>query len=308
MIFYKFKPVDTLFFKGAEPMSMGEDHTSSSMFPPFPNTIMGAIRTAYLKQHRINFNDYGKGKVDAKIHDDIGEAGKDATFSIIGPFFKKNNNYYIPAPYNWYMDKKDQDNKEILVTKSEKIESSLIKSSENIYWAKGGGELISIGGRWVNINDLYQNINTIDLLSIDDFADLEARTGIQLEDNRRIVKEGHLYSFSHRRLKDGVELVFGIDREIDIEDSGVLKLGGEQRFGMYQKIENPVPYINKGNCFLSLSMVCGTDTSNNALISTGKIQYAGGWDMKKGFHKDLKGYYPAGTVFNKKINNNLICF
>ena len=46
--------------------------------------------------------------------------------------------------------------------------------------------------------------------------------------------------------------------------------------------------------------------TNDAAVATGKIQYLGGWDMKKGFHKPMKGYFPAGSVFNKKLNDNFI--
>lgn len=313
--FFKFKPVDTLYFRGAEPMSMGEDHISSSVFPPPSHTISGALRTAYLKEHDIDFSDYGNGNVENKIHGDIGEAGEDSPFSVIGPFFLKNNNFYIPAPFNWYIKKPDEKNKnnknkdnKFMIIKSKKIETPLINSSRKIYWAKGEGELVSIGSKWIKVIDLYSDKNETELLNIDEFANFETRTGIALEENKRTVKERHLYSFKHARLKDDVEIIFGIDKEIDLANEGILKLGAEQRFGRYQKIENPFNEKSDEGNFLSLSLLEGTKEAEESLIATGKIHYIGGWDMKKGFHKDLKGYYPAGTVFNKKINDNLIKF
>ena len=55
---------------------------------------------------------------------------------------------------------------------------------------------------------------------------------------------------------------------------------------------------------LSIEEVKDTDL----LIGTGKMSYMGGWDKKKGFHKDMIPYYPPGSVFSKKININCIAF
>jgi CRISPR-associated protein Cmr3 len=310
-IFYKFKPVDTLFFKGAEPMSMGDDHTSSLIFPPAPSTISGAIRTAYLKQHEVNIKDYINGMAEQKVYDSIGKPENKAPFSIIGPFFKKNDDYFIPAPYSWYEEKKEEKEKKderVAVIKGKKINSPLIILNKDIYWAKGSGNLFSIGGGWIKINDFIEGKKTIAILRNDDFADFEPRTGIKIDNDKRTVEEGHIYSFTHIRLKESVELIFGIDEDLDIEDKGILKLGAEQRFGEYEKINNMFNKNNEGEFYLSLSIVEANKLTNESIIATGKTKYIGGWDMKKGFHKDLKGYYPAGTVFNKKISNNLIQF
>ncbi len=365
--FYEFKPVDTLYFRGAEPMNMGQDHTSSSIFPPPAHTISGAIRTAYLKQHDIDFKDYAHGSdvvryvedkqpngkdgvarnaatngnqsrndivEDSddlrKIIEDIGEAGKPAPFSVIGPLLKKGYEIYIPAPYSWYREKSRNGvaryvedangdtgkdgvarNAATTIIKSTRISSPLIQSRQSLQWAKGSGELESIGGKWIKLENLFSGDREMDLYPLTHkdpdkgFVEFEIRTGIALEHEKRTVREGHLYSFSHARLKEDVSLVFGIDREIALDDSGVLRLGAEQRFGHYGKIPNPMTG-GDGDQFLALSAVKGTEEANRAVIATGKIQYVGGWDMKKKFHKPMRGFYPAGTVFNKNINDNCI--
>ena len=58
MEWYKFFPVDTLYFKGADPMVMGENHTASYIFPPPAHTISGALRTAVLLQNGVSIKDY----------------------------------------------------------------------------------------------------------------------------------------------------------------------------------------------------------------------------------------------------------
>ena len=134
---------------------------------------------------------------------------------------------------------------------------------------------------------------------------MENRTGIALDSNRS-VRAHHLYAFSHARLNKNVNLIFGTDKDLPIFDNGVLKLGAEQRFGLYSKI--PDINFNNGNSglFMSASQVEGTEQANESVVATGKIQYQGGWDMKKGFHKPMTGFFPPGSVFKDKLNDNFI--
>ncbi len=307
MIFYSFKPVDTLYFRGAESAEMGADHNASTLFPPPPQTLAGAIRTEYLKQHKIDFKDYASGKVEQKIIDEIGEAGSVAPFSIIGPFFRKDGKMYISAPYNWYVKTPDgvacyAATKHHII-KSIPTTSNLFVSHKEVNWAKGE-DIETIGGKWILLDDIDKTEMRIFPLSF--FAETENHTGIALDSKKRTVRESHLYSFRHFRLQEDVELVFGIDKDISLAENGMLKIGAEQRFGSYKKIEVPLVSKEKTGLFMSLSMVKGDEEANKSVVATGKIQYVGGWDMVKGFHKPMSGFFPAGTVFNKKLNNNFI--
>jgi len=84
---YRFEPQDTLFFRGAEPAVMGESHSASFNFPPPPQTMAGALRTAVLVQNDIGFRDYKNGTCRAEILAAIGKAGEESPFGILGPFF-----------------------------------------------------------------------------------------------------------------------------------------------------------------------------------------------------------------------------
>ncbi|MCA1933133.1 MAG: hypothetical protein LDL13_06120 [Calditerrivibrio sp.] len=305
MIFYSFKPVDTLYFRGAESAEMGADHHASTLFPPPPQTIAGAIRTEYLKQHGIDFKKYLKGDVEQKIIDEIGEAGSDAPFSIIGPFFKKEEKFYIPAPYSWYTCSNSVGKvTKYKIIKAFPIKSPLFVSPQEANWAKGEN-IETIGGKWILLDDIDKD-ETENIFPLTHFANIENHTGIALDRRKKTTREGHLYSFRHFRLLEDVELVFGIDKEISLEEKGVLKLGAEQRFGSYRKISFTLKSRKISNLFMSLSIIKGSEEANSSIFATGKIRYIGGWDMVKGFHKPLNGYFPAGTVFNKKLNNNFI--
>ena len=307
MNWYKFTPVDTLYFRGAEPMNLGENHTTSHVFPPPAHTLSGALRTAVLMQKAVSIEAYADEKAPAEIYDAIGKAGRPAPFNLIGPLFMLENDVYVPAPYSWFMEK-DSGNGKVSVIKGKSLQSRLLKSeAPEFIWAKGEkGEMVSLGGMWIRKEDLHLVETSVEVKTSDDFFKNEPRTGIALEKNRR-VREGHLYSFNHARLKKGVSLVFGTDRRLPLDDQGVLKIGAEQRFGWYEKLtKTNMAFNDQGNLYLSLSILEGTDEANMSVVATGKIHYFGGWDLHTGFHKPMKGFFPAGTVCDKKINNNFI--
>lgn len=310
MEWYNFTPNDTIFFRGAEPMVMGESHSSSFNFPPPHKTIIGALRTAILKENNIFINDYYDNKVDDKILDIVGKADEDANFGLIGPFFDKEGIIYVPAPYSWFFEKDDDnpENRTVNVLKSQQVDVDFIKSDKKgLYWVKNAkNEVETLGGKWIKLTDLNNNKTQISYIKNKDLFIGENRTGIALESKSRIVRKSHIYQFNHIRFKKGVTMIFGVNKELPIPDRGALKLGAEQRFGSYEKIKIDNIEFNNADQYMSLSLVEGTEKTNNSLIATGKPVYLGGWNMKKGFHRPMRGYYPAGTIFNTKINENVI--
>jgi CRISPR-associated protein Cmr3 len=311
---YRFKPVDTLFFRGAEPMEMGESHISTPVFPPSPHTIAGALRTAVLVRHGINFSYYASKSFDNNdILESIGRYDEQAPFDITGPLFMYGNSIFVPAPYAWYMNKSHKANlneykkAEIDVIRSFQLESDLIKTSRSdTYWAKPvDDELISLGSYWMQLDDLNMSKSRIEIYSLNYFIGFEQRVGVALENSRK-VRESHIYSFNHARLKDGCDLVFGVNRKLPLDDKGVLKLGAEQRFGRYEILKDALKLQNKGDLHMALSIVPKSEDANKNIVATGKIIYLGGWDLARGFHKDMIGYFPTGSVFKEKINNNCI--
>ena len=107
---------------------------------------------------------------------------------------------------------------------------------------------------------------------------------------------------------EGVSLIWGLDQDCGLDKKGILTLGGEQRFGAYEELKTSPLFSESGIDYLALSPVLVDQKSSDALIGTGKISYRGGWDLAKQFHKDMRGYYPAGSVFNQNINNCCILF
>ena len=327
---FQFKPVDTLFFRGAEPMVMGESHSSNFNFPPPSQTIEGAIRTLLYLKDKNEYRDLIR----------VGE--RKGGFNIFGPMFLVEDIIYVPAPYSWYREssktcklsnKKDEtgeqskrcrrfkeiarSTEEIKIIKSKMLENSeFIKiKSDKLYWAKPeNGELESIGGNWIDIKDLLESSHEIRFFSKSHFFASEQHVGIALEKNRT-VRKSHIYSFNHARLREDVEILFFTDEVLPVNNEEVLTLGAEQRFGLLKRLKNfeslkktfeTYNEPNDSNGYMCLSIIKGDAELNRQVIATGKIQYLGGWDLYKSFHKDMIGYFPAGTVFKDKVCDRLV--
>jgi len=317
MKWYEFKPSDSLFFRGAEPMLAGMEYETTLVFPPSVSVISGAIRTAVLAQRSISISEYWEGH---PISESIGKYGKDAPFDITGPFLKYKSEYYVPAPYTWFTVDKENSRK-VQIMKAADLEMDVknrlgLKSSPKlIRWVRHDKEVKSVGGDWISLNGLMENrskfengrsIFTSDEIETALFS-TEKRTGISI-DYQRKVEESKLYNARHIRLKSDVSLVWRIDGDCGLSSSGVLVLGGEQRFGRYRQLDDDPVFPNSGNEYLALSPIPVCEKSRSDLIATGQITYRGGWDLAKQFHKDMKGYYPAGSVFTENVNNCCIPF
>lgn len=303
MNWYEFKPTDTLFFKDASPMNKGEDHSAPSLFPPAAATIIGALRSAVLNQKGIAYKDYYAGKIDTAVLNAIGKAGEEAPFSLAGPLLKKDESLFVPTPYTWFVDK-DKERSPVYVA-SFQSSPLIVMEKKKMLWVKGeNAELENIGGRWVAIDKL-NNPSLNDIKSSSCFYCDEIRTGIAMDVSRK-VHEGHLYSFTHVRLQEDVSLVFGTSTALPLNKQGVLSLGGEKRFGAYREINIPKIPKERDGFFMTLTAVEAEESVQAALVAGGKLIYRGGWDLYKKFHKPMKTYYPAGSVFDKKISDNCI--
>lgn len=317
MIWYQFKPSDTLFFRGAEPLIGGINYETTIAFPPATSVISGAVRTAVLAQKSVSIQEYKNGH---DVSAAIGPYGKKAPFNVVGPLIRYRDDDFVPAPYTWFTEKNNQHDK-INIIKPFNLETGLKErlglkaSSDLINWVSHENEVKTIGGGWISLKGLlagkkrFENGKSIFISGTanSDLFAIEERTGIAF-DSKRVILESQLYTSRHVRLKEAVSLIWGIDRDCELDKKGILTLGGEQRFGAYSKLNDPPLFPETGNAYLSLAQVPINEETGNALIGTGKINYRGGWDLAKQFHKDMIAYYPAGSVFNQNVNHCCIKF
>lgn len=308
MIWYSFLPTDTLFFKSAVQAEKGLNHEALSIFPPSPQTVLGALRTTILRQNGISISDYKQGALSQDLAEAVGKPGSQAPFNLVGPMVQKGNQLFLPTPYHWFVSKdtksEETDFEKVFIAVQES--SNLLQyPQDKKYWVKGSdSELENVGGRWI-ATEKFNQPTRHDLLKNEQFFLPEIRTGNALTTSRN-VHTGHLYSFAHIRMRNSCRLVFAVDRELPLSDQGVLTLGGEQRFGAYTRAEQVRLPQGTSGLFMNLTLLEADDESQEHLVATGKLVYRGGWDLHIGFHKPMQAYYPAGSVFEKKLNDNMI--
>lgn len=247
-VFYEITPVDTLFFRGSTPMGAGQN-TVVSMFPPPVSVFEGAIRTAVLLQQGIDIEKY-VSKEDSSVNSLIGNPGEKASFEITAIMIKKGGDYYVPVPTTWYLDsknkpraKEDYIGRKIIVASNMKTEfdSMFIQGSgDYVAFSRGNNGLQPMGNIWISMDFLKSSekeLSEKDFLFLSGIYSMEQRTGVALDSNKHTI-EGQLYSSAHIRLLDNVSLIVGISKDVGLEKSGKLYLGGEKRLSCYKILDN----------------------------------------------------------------------
>jgi CRISPR-associated protein Cmr3 len=323
MKWYKYFPSDTLFLRGSEPMVSGTSYETVQLFPPPVSVIKGALRTAVLAQKHVSIHQYRKGH---DIEALIGKYGETAPFKVIGPLLSFKSRLLMPAPYTWFVENppeagKESQHPEVHIHETKSLDSEVISglgltsSSRLTGWVRHFHEIKPVGGCWVSVAETLKGIRVFvegETIFSPGNRDVrlfekEERLGIGMDPFRR-VNEGQLYMARHIRLHKDASIVWAVDRDIGLDSEGVLSLGGEQRFGRYCSMDPGFEFQAQGNRYLALSPVEVNETTHAELIASGKIVYRGGWNLARQFHKEMKGYYPAGAVFSAPVDHACIAF
>jgi len=325
------EPVDSLTFRGSETMVAGESHEATTLFPPLPSTLTGALRSAVLMQQGIAPREYLDAPADYAADFPLLGSPEKPGFSLVGPLFMVGNTPLFPAPGHWFKEKVNVSaprtkRTTIRVQTATPIpdqyrETGITGSVRHPFWVTGPEfpEKEPMTAYWVNAQAL-QEAKRSRVFALDDSLDAvagptaaaiplgelygeEIRYGIALEEGLRRVREGHLFSSRHIRLKTGVYLLIGIITSSlnGLQPQGILQLGGEQRICRYQLLDNlELPHNPDGELLMTLSPVESNrlpETLRNSPRAGGQLLRIGGWDMAKGFHKPTLTLFPAGTVF-----------
>ena len=313
------QPMDTLFFRGSEPMEAGENHQVDTMFPPAPSTIIGAIRTTILSQNNIGF----KNLANWHKYPILGTPAK-AGFTLVGPLFQLHGEPLFPVPASWYADLPVPfANTEYPVQNAHPLDIDQLQFSGSVanpFWVHNpkGQDMKPLNGFFAtrqafakvaqkksvifcNESDQLKPKQAA-ILPASCLCDREERVGIALT-AQRTAKEGHLYSAIHIRLKPDVGILAGISsgHNLALKKEDILQLGGEQRVCRYTiTTDLRLPQAANSKNHLALSPVALADLPNELAScprASGKLLHFGGWDLQKNFHKPMTAWLPAGTVF-----------
>jgi CRISPR-associated protein Cmr3 len=305
----KITNIDTLIFRDGKPFGSGDDTWTNSLIFPTPNVIYGAIRAIFFAQNPDKFN-------LANTKDDPTKKLK--IKNIL--FYDENDKSLIyPLPQD-IMKLKDKD-KSILLKISEN------KNTSNIlpYIFECQENCESIEG-FVTDNQLFKylkNKEKIEIVDIEKYIFKEPKIGNKRNDKTKTTDENSLFRLDFYRY-DKLSLIIDFDG-IDINDKGLLKLGGEGKSAYYEKFElKKLPQISELNGDVFKLYFLTPAIFKNGLfpnwidfntfegeykniklkllaIANNKPQYIGGWDIKENRPKPMYKAVSAGSVYYFKI-------
>lgn len=325
-MFIKITPFDTLFFRTGRPFTAGENAWAEGVFPPFPSTLYGAVRSSMLFR-RGNLKDF----YDGKYHQDLGTPESEGSLEIVGLLLYKDE-VLLRAPldlvlvYNKKLEPLKFCTKPSLFVSSYNLQNILI-------WQKK--EIVDESHGWLSLIDfcsyLKNKEKSYSAMRIDDLFHYEHKIGIARNKETLTSKEGYFYRIPLVRLKSGVSLVAEVEGLSDFPEEGIIQLGGECRGAFFTKIDDPIKLLREltFNFENGLFKIClatpaifekgwipkWVDESNfeglyNGIelkllgCALGKSLSVGGWDIAKNRPKSMRKAVPAGSVYYFKILNS----
>uniref|UniRef100_A0A7V4LDT9 Type III-B CRISPR module-associated protein Cmr3 n=1 Tax=Desulfobacca acetoxidans TaxID=60893 RepID=A0A7V4LDT9_9BACT len=319
------EPLDTLFFRGSEPMLAGEDHEVRSIFPPLPETCLGALVTAILSQRGLEPRDYTlEGGPSREIKEKFPLLGSPGApgFRLLGPLLAAGSSFappqwLYPAPAHWFADPTELRHGHIVhINPADELPAELealglVGSVPSPVWVRNpsADNLKSLGGLWMtesvlkNYRDgrltanfcqdpLIADLSLPWLMPLEALLVREVRTGIALDYGRRKVKKGYLFTATQVRLKPQISLILGVSPGLvpDCLDApATLSLGGEQR-RVYYSLLPAGPSLSQGKSPWIMSLM--------PFPYADLVQY--GWDN----HPQVSGPFirVAGWDMQKKFH------
>lgn len=323
MLKFSLHPFDVLFFGSGKPFNFNVQE-ASSIFPPFPNTLAGAV------SNKISIE---KGIKTSKI-----------IKKLYGPFLEKNNQIIFPKPLDILIEKKKKDGDITQVSLKNKFK--LINPSctdkpelKALLWESKRNKEFETFKSFITLNGLKkwldnQDVANDDLVYKKDIFDFDSRVGIKMDYSRNIAEEEDaVYRINFVKLKDDVKIIFFVEFDYNSELKNcdlnsedkvykffnaqtikVLKLGGEMRSVSYEvstsgrEISNELgftkPEIKKGDIIKILYLTPGFLEFNNSLeILTCSIESVNLAIYSKDYEKKLKKGLTAGSVIYARVND-----
>lgn len=247
---YIVRPFDVLYFRNNKAFDFGEWY-SEGIFPPYPSTFQGLIRTNLLMQQGYIDND---GEMNSNQQKAVKLIGDDSTFpfDMEGPFVAKNNTLYFPAPKDMIPVGKNAA-KQVQIkenTLQNDLGITLAYADQSpkqkfIYYSQS---LLPLA--LINEYRLNGEIKTINQKEAPYY--IEDHVGIMLENGLKKAKEGHFYMTPYIRFAMENGLFFSIAHKegslLNFENQ-YGKLGSESRGVYFEKAQNNLTELTLENSF-----------------------------------------------------------
>ena len=276
---FRIRAFDTLFFKESRPFEAIGGSELTSLFPPPPRTILGAVRTAIGDAKGVNWTAFKNGSDEAKevreiigYGDDLGSLSLDGVWLSIAkseslkdePMFER----LFPAPLMVL--------KKMLVDGDEEFERLQIGEAVQTHMGmahlpelpKGKVGFKPLESCWLTLSGLASVLagNTPDKQDVWGEGDLfskESRLGITRNNQTRTVEEKMLYQSRHIRPQANLAIDFDISGvPDDLINERVLRLGAEGRLAGMMLVDQAkqetfpsAPKVTNDTCGIVLTLL-----------------------------------------------------
>lgn len=338
------KPVDSFFFRGHSYADAGSDTTMTGIFPPRPNTIYGALRSAYIHEHSSFDRFYVEE--DEELKRWMGSPDAIGDFSLIGTFILKDGDLVLPLPLDYQVIEEESSlcGYPLYLKQNDTFQSSN-STSWGLYATEKDKKSKNAQGKFYIIDKWKQSvlnqIPTQSLLTTNEFIDDYSKVGIHVDSIKKQANEHYLYRMNMLTMKSNSELSVLINHSPDFSKVHFARLGGESRpwtikQNFYeqpffwkdkelQQIENQLQRNGIARIILLTSAIWkqGSRPSNyNEATRTmtlpngleveplawvvGRPEVLGGWDIVQNRPKRRQWMVPAGTVVYIRIEKEQI--
>jgi CRISPR-associated protein Cmr3 len=261
---YRLVPEDVLFFRDGSPASLGEDHYLRSIFPPYPATLYGMVRTQRLLDEGCdlaNVSEAWWNTLPAKLRGEVGEWAQEGSLALRGPWLIRDRGHanglevLLPAPHDL----------QLVVERANgvcRVTNVLRLLPEPQRAGRGWSHSNAVMRSWVCSGDSWEawkpsnvarkpegvagwfltpegiarwmdGVTPLpeDLVDSSSLWSVEMRTGVGLESGRRMSSRGMLYTFGFIRLTHNTSIGFEIAGG-QLIGPGLVRLGGEGRLAL----------------------------------------------------------------------------
>ena len=327
------KPNDTFFFRDGRPFTRGEQTEGYSIEMPFPSTVTGAFRTAYIA-FCADLAEFGNEELKSVIG--TKESLNGASIQLKGVFLgNANGQLYYPIPRDMVSEKKSANMKLHPLSIASPVNSfssnSASELSTLLTWNNTDIQVEHAGG-YISCDNLRRYLlgETQSLTSEgSDFVLDEPKVGITRSHKTLATVEGMLYRINMKRF---CKFEFGFIVDIDGIDklprNGLIKLGGEGKSFVYRetaqnadilshedriKIQDRICKSREFKLYLATPAIFDAGWQPKYLhqdielitAAVGNYVTVSGWDVAHNRPKEAFRAVPTGSVYYYRLINGV---
>ncbi|SDZ03093.1 type III-B CRISPR module-associated protein Cmr3 [Tindallia californiensis] len=259
----KIRPVDTFFFRNHQSMNIGEDAEASGIFPPHPQTVYGALRSAYIHRYS-DFGTFCKG-TDENLKAFAGTPEECGSFQIKGVLLYDQEKLYCPLPLDYLVKNQLEEGKQKAYSLRLKRDPDKNLSSDSSHWklvSDRQEKTTSSDGIYVAMEewkktvvremDASTSVEEVVVNTLDKWICSEVKVGIARNRLTGMSEEGMFYQMDFLRFRQeasknetaGLSIITNTEGD-SFKDISLLRLGGRNRPWLIESVSKTPKLISE---------------------------------------------------------------